>query len=76
MVYTIRTVQAIFGLVILVIMVGWCLWRLACWTGLIARKIIKRKPSEKPGNAPVGKGPKKSPGNLSKQAYYCAKRHN
>lgn len=75
MVHTIRTLQAIFGLAILVIFLGWCLWRLAGWTGLIRIKQKKHKQVKEPLNDSIGNRQKTAPVNISKKAYYSAKRN-
>lgn len=76
MAHTIHTLQAVFGLLFMLVLLGWSLWRLAGWMGLITIKRAKVKFSSKQGIGPTRENQIKSTGTIAKKAYYSAKRDN
>jgi|GEM_PF-6452901 len=85
MVETIKTLQIVFGIIIALVMVGWCSWRLLILWGLIAApKPKKLTPNHRKGNHETehAKGKpgtasvkKKGAATLSRQALYSSRKH-
>ncbi len=72
--FTIRNLQTILGLAVLVILLSWCLWRLAGWVGLICIKPSKPMAHGNEAKPMGGKFQKKPSVSISKQALYSRKR--
>lgn len=72
--FTMRNVQGILGLAVLLILLGWCLWRLVGWAGIFSFKPAKQMTRKNQAELKGRKSQKKPVGTFSKQAFYSKKR--
>ena len=82
---TIHIIQDLMGLLVGTAFLGWALWRLAIWFGIISYKRTKGKASTRRadrtekkyvnGELSPSTGKKRGAGTLSRQALYSARKH-